>query len=300
MKVFVLGDIMLDEYIYITPTKLSQEAPIAVGRYNRTIYVPGGAANAAANVAALGAESYLAGYIGKDESAETLKALMSHHLIQDCTIEAQSWDTIRKTRIVDESGHQFVRVDYENPEPLIHLESQEMLKNYIQTAALSADCLFISDYGKGTLTGLIEYAIAQFKQAFKFVVVNGKPENIALYGRANVITMNKSEWEQAYKVRHLEVAQPDDILKQFRILLPKSTLIMTCGSEPIIVCKDANTYSYPIRKVDVADVSGAGDTFASVIAVLTNADPDAIKQAIRAAGEVVGYKGTTVPKWRVI
>lgn len=299
MKVFILGDIMLDEYIYITPVKLSQEAPVAVGRYHSILYTLGGAANAAANVAALGAEAYLAGYVNKDESTETIKTLMSHHLIEDCTIEASGWYTIRKVRIVDQAGHQFVRIDYENPEPFIHKDSKEKLKLYIQTASLSASNLLLSDYGKGTLDGITEQAILAFKQNKKFVVVNGKPQNLARYWDADVITMNRVEWEEAFKQRFSEPlpTSPRDILKR---MAHGATVIMTCGAEPIVVYKGADFYSYPINKVDVADVSGAGDTFAAVIAVLGNTEPDTIRQAIRAAGEVVQYKGTAVPKWRVI
>jgi D-beta-D-heptose 7-phosphate kinase/D-beta-D-heptose 1-phosphate adenosyltransferase len=302
MIVFVLGDIMLDEYVYVTPTKLSQEAPIAVGRYNKTIYVPGGAANAAANCAALGAHSFLAGYIGKDNSAETIKALMGHHLIKDCVVEAPSWDTIRKVRIVDESGHQFVRVDYENPEPFIHLDSRAMLHQYIQTAKLTANSLLLSDYGKGTLQGVTMQAISSFRENKKFVVVNGKPQNISQYREANVVTMNKAEWEQVFKNNYPEPLpiHPGEIMKRMAKGFYDATLIMTCGSDPVVVYSHGDTYYYEASKVEVADVSGAGDTFAAVIAVLGNSDPDTIVAAVSAAGEVVSCKGTAVPKRRIL
>jgi D-beta-D-heptose 7-phosphate kinase/D-beta-D-heptose 1-phosphate adenosyltransferase len=300
MKVLILGDIMLDEYISITPVKLSQEAPVAVGRYKHTICTLGGAGNAAANVAALGGQAYLAGYIGHD--SETIKALMSHHLIEDCTIQAPGWDTIRKVRVVDEAGHQFVRIDYENPEPFIHTDSVAQIKNYILSASLCASTpnLLLSDYGKGTLTGLTELAISAFTKMGKFVVVNGKPQNIARYRDASVVTMNKAEWEQAYRLRDTQPVRPEQVLKAMSSVLPNSTLIMTCGSESVVVYKNDNVLWYPVTPVAIADVSGAGDTFAAVIAVLGNDKPDTIAKAIYSAGEVVGYKGTAVPKWRVI
>jgi len=298
MKVCILGDVMLDVYRHVAPRKLSQEAPVIVAQHAYDQYIPGGAANAAANCAALGAEAHLIGYIGYDNSAQWLvKALQAMNVTNDCVTLA-SWTTITKERIVDAAtGHQFVRIDYEAADPVMQKCDSSVLVDRLKVAVQSCDCLFVSDYAKGTCRWIVGEAIALFKAAGKFVIVNGKPINTMHYKLADVVTMNKHEWAQVTS----KVSDVKALQGYMKNLLPGTTLIITCGPKPTIVLRpDAEPEMYACRKVDVADVSGAGDTLAAVLAVRAGLSQRTIEEAVKIATEVVQYKGTAVPQTRLL
>jgi D-beta-D-heptose 7-phosphate kinase/D-beta-D-heptose 1-phosphate adenosyltransferase len=310
MKICVLGDVMLDIYRTITPTKLSQEAPVVVGRFEHNHYTPGGAANAAANCAVLGAEAILIGYIGKDDTGSILTQVLTNFGIVNKCVIPSNWDTISKERVVDSTGHQFIRVDMETPDPLTKKSCTAALRRRLRAAEYESDCLFISDYDKGTCQWVTEYAIKLFKKHGKFIVVNGKPQNLLRYLNANVITMNRAEWFEAHKLYCSgDIEYDEQILHQIRVLLNgghvdpigNSTLVMTRGEEKLLVLrpKDHVTDYYSARQVvAVADVSGAGDTLAAVIAVMGDNGPETFHEAMQIAAEVVQQRGTAVPRRR--
>lgn len=301
LKVCVLGDIMLDVYRTIEPVKLSAEAPVVVGTFQHDTFCPGGAANAAANCAALGAETNLIGYIGNDHTGKILaNVLQKNFLVGNAWVCLENWDTIRKERIVDSQGHQFVRIDTEVVDPITKKSSTATLRKRLR-ANIIAQSLLISDYDKGTCNLVAPYAIRLFKKAGKFVVVNGKPCNLEQYKGADVVTMNEAEWKTAYFTQFPSghsLSFSEQILHGLRKLLPGTTLVMTRGSESMKVLEPRSHVcaQYRPQRVDVADVVGAGDTLAATLAVIGDSGPEAFYEAIKRASEVVQYKGTAVPK----
>lgn len=300
MRVLVLGDAMLDVYKTIIPTKLSQEAPVVVGLYDSDTFVPGGAANAAANCATLGAEAILVSFLGNDHTGKCLKAVLADHGVLDACVTPDNWDTIRKERIVDPQFRQLCRVDYETADPLIKKASTAALRGRLRKFVDECDVLFISDYAKGTCNYILEYAIKLFKSKGKFVVVNGKPVHVRKYRGADLVTMNEGEWRESYLQEFSNpqpIDYPEQILHRVRILLQDTTLAMTRGSMGMLIMRPKAhiTETYRAEKVNVADVSGAGDTVASVFAFRGDSGPETCHDAMKMAAQVVQFNGTSVP-----
>lgn len=297
MRVCIFGDVMADIYRHITPTKLSQEAPVVVGLSDNIQYVPGGAGNAAANCAALGATAILVGIVGDDRHARTLAEALEAKDVLDRCVVSDSFLTICKERVVDSiTGHQFVRIDREIRHPFIKEEA--VIKDVLAEAEATCDCLLISDYDKGLCSHtLIRHAIECFKTAGKFIVVNGKPPHVRFYKEADIVTMNKAEWDM-----FTQSSSPAQFKAYMSTILPDTTVVITRGAEPLIVMRpdEREDEYYGCQKVDVADVSGAGDTLAAVLAVRGNSTRETFIEAVRIATEVVQYKGTAVPKTRLI
>ncbi len=298
MKVCILGDAMLDVYRHITPTKLSQEAPVVVGLHSHDQYVPGGAANSAANCVALGAEAALVGYVGTDIPAQWLAKTLQAAGVEDQCIVLDAWTTICKERIVDVStGHQFVRIDTEAHDPATKKCESSVILDRLKELIDTCDCLLVSDYDKGTVRWVVEEAISLFRARGKFVVVNGKPGHLRHYIQADVVTMNRAEWDMA--CHGSSDAKSVQIFAQRHI--PGTTIVITRGAQPLVVMRPgAEPEYYAPHKVDVADVSGAGDTLAAVLAVRGNVFQRTVEEAVEIATEVVQYKGTAVPKTRLL
>ena len=311
MRVLVLGDAMLDVYKTVIPTKLSQEAPVVVGLFDSDTFVPGGAANAAANCVALGAEAILVSYLGNDNTGKCLKTVLADFGVLNACVTPANWDTIRKERIVDPQFRQLCRVDYEVADPLTKKASTSALRSRLRKFVDECDCLFIYDYAKGTCNWILEYSIKLFKSKDKFVVVNGKPEHVRKYRGADLVTMNESEWRESYLKEFANpepIDYPEQILHRMRILfngghvdpLKFTTLAMTRGSKGMFILrpKALTVENYRAEKVNVADVSGAGDTVASVFAIRASSDPETCHDAMKMAAQVVQFNGTAVPNAR--
>lgn len=303
MRVLVLGDAMLDVYKTVIPTKLSQEAPVVVGLFDSDTFVPGGAANAAANCVALGAEAILVSYLGNDNTGKCLKTVLADFGVLNACVTPANWDTIRKERIVDPQFRQLCRVDYEVTDPLTKKASTAALRSRLRKFVDDCDCLFISDYAKGTCHWILEYSIKLFKSKGKFVVVNGKPCHVRKYRGADLVTMNESEWRESYLKEFANpepIDYPEQILHRVRILLQDTTLAMTRGSKGMFIMRPKAhvAENYRAEKVNVADVSGAGDTVASVFAFRASSDPETCHDAMKMAAQVVQFNGTAVPNAR--
>lgn len=277
-NICILGDVMLDMYQYVSPVKISSEAPVLVTKSEYCLYYPGGAANVAMNCHALGAIPYLIAPIGKDDTGDALKSTLSNKNIStDYLLEFNNFITIEKRRIVNNSHQQILRIDKE--EYKNYILSQEQINLFgenLENLSKFCNTLVISDYNKGTAI-LAERAIEIFKSKNKFVVVNAKPENITCYNFADLISLNKEE----YSCITSEI---------------KTSFLVTLGKDGMIYHSiTGENLKIPAESVDVADVCGAGDTVISTIAVAGEVSIDILKQASVNAGKVVGKHGTATP-----
>lgn len=291
----VVGDLMLDEFIWGRVERISPEAPVPVVEVLRETVSLGGAANVAANLAVLGARPVLVGVVGADSAGERLMGeLQKQGISTEGVITDRSRVTSIKTRII--AQHQQVcRTDREHKAPL----SDEVLKQIEGRCDGFVDRvkgIILSDYCKGVLTSeLTGSLIARSRQKNKFLAVDPKTRNFSLYRRASIITPNKKEAEQASGV---EITDQNSLLRAGRALLGSTSsdyLLITRGEEGMTLFEDEQHFDIPTVAREVFDVTGAGDTVVATLTLAIAAGAsvrEAAMLANHAAGVVVGKLGT--------
>ena len=292
----VVGDIMIDEFIWGTVTRISPEAPVPVVAVNRENLLLGGAANVVHNVHSLGGRVLLAGLIGDDLMGETIKKLLAEQQIdrEGLVVQARR-PTIVKTRVIAHS-QQVVRFDRESLDP-ISTQSQENLLQYLDKNWDRVDGIIVSDYGKGLITPpLMEFIMQRKKKDGKLVAVDPKMNNFNLYPGATVVTPNRQEAEAA---AGKEIRDEATLMEVGRILLERfasQAILITRGEEGMVLFeRDGDVINVPTVAKEVYDVTGAGDTVISALTLALasgNSFPEAAVVANYAAGIVVGKVGT--------
>ncbi|MDD5506066.1 MAG: D-glycero-beta-D-manno-heptose-7-phosphate kinase [Candidatus Omnitrophica bacterium] len=310
-KVLVIGDLILDEYVWGKVERISPEAPVPVVWANKRTHVPGGAANVANNIRSFDAGVYLAGVIGSDQNARILLAELKKKKIntQGIFVEPQRYTTV-KTRII--SGHQqVVRVDWEHTEAL-QRETTRKIFNFIKNNINDFDAIIIEDYGKGVINAqLLEGLILLAQTHKKIVTVDPKEDHFQYYRQVTGITPNRKELENA--VRHLKIRDNKNKLKldsdklftdkdidlagkQVLEYLGLDSLLVTLGEQGMkLFEKGKNPTHIPTVAQEVFDVSGAGDTVISTFTLGLCAGASKLEAAHIAnfaAGIVVGKIGT--------
>ncbi len=291
-KVLVVGDVMLDRYWFGDVHRISPEAPVPVLKVDRVEERPGGAANVARNIAALGAQSTLLSVLGDDEAGDCLEKLLTQHdnltplLHRDSSIS-----TIIKLRAIARH-QQLLRIDFETP------PSHEVLNAALEDfrAQLNgADVVILSDYGKGGLAHIAEM-ISLARAAGKPVLVDPKGDDYARYRGATLLTPNRSEFRQVAG-NWSDEAELTAKAEKLRVELGLEALLVTRSEEGMSLYRSGSVLHEPTHTREVFDVSGAGDTVIATLAVMlaSGADlPDAVRISNRAAGIVVGKLGTAV------
>ena len=296
-RVLVIGDLMLDKYIWGDASRLSPEAPVPVVRIDRETAVAGGAANVAINLAALGAAPVqIFGWIGCDADGEQLHRLLHAagvQLLEGAASPARH--TIAKTRVVCRR-QQLCRLDYE-AEPATYALTEEALLGSIAPAAAQADAILLSDYAKGVLTSESIRAIRALPRRPEIITLDPKPRPGIDYSGLSLLTPNRAE--------ALRLAGLEDTAGEFpaeavcRALQEKAApahLVVTLGPDGMLLAKDGKPLErIPTFAREVFDVSGAGDTVIAALTLCMAAGiplPDAARFANTAAGVVVGKLGT--------
>lgn len=259
--VLVIGDIMLDKYVWGDVTRISPEAPVPVVKVKHESFAPGGAGNCAANVAALGAKCYVAGIAcNDDEAGKTLFKLLKEQGV-DCSLaQNKACRTIEKVRVIGAS-QQLVRYDYDNPTPLLDYDA--FLKG-IKPLLSKIDVIIISDYQKGLLNEDICKKIIKLGPK---VIVDIKPKNIGWFKGAFLIKPNKSDAELLTGIscdNDINAGKAACVLRE-RL---DANIIITRGGSGITLCtKEGITKNFPTESRQVYDVTGAGDTVTATIAL---------------------------------
>lgn len=287
-SVLVIGDVMLDRYWFGDAARISPEAPVPIVKINSTDNRPGGAANVALNIAALGAKVTLLGMTGKDEAANTLSQQLTAASVNHDFCQLDTLSTIIKLRVI--SRHQqLLRMDFEekwacaNPDLLI-----ERYKKHLAGAGL----VILSDYKKGTLADP-QIFIKLAREAHIPVLVDPKGSDFSLYQHANIITPNFKEFEAV--VGHCSNEQ--DILDKGRTLLTNyhiDALLVTRGEDGMTLIEKEETTHLPAYAREVFDVTGAGDTVIGALGTAVAAGMglvEATALANLAASVVVGKLG---------
>lgn len=295
-RVHVIGDLMLDEYVWGTVRRISPEAPVPVLDVSRRSYSAGGAANTAANVVSLSGTVALCGVVGEDEQALLLDGALSEAGIQERALHRHSGrPTTTKTRLVAQH-QQVARMDVEVRTPVDH-EMEDQLLAWVQAAGARRDALVLSDYAKGVVTPrLAASCLAAAHAAGQPSVVDPKGSDFAKYRGATVITPNTHELEVAVG---REVDTEDKLAhaaEQVLDSLGGTALLVTRGAQGMTLYRLGQPPAhFAATARNVYDVTGAGDTVVGTLALALAAGlrlDAAVWLANRAAGVVVGRLGT--------
>ena len=295
-RVLILGDIMLDEYMYGSVDRISPEAPVPVVNISSSKILLGGAANVAANICSLGGEALLLGTVGDDEAAIKISQLLKSEKISDNLLVTDlTRRTTIKTRIIAHS-QQIVRADREDRHEVNPDIEKEIFSRFMSVAD-DIQAVIVSDYGKGVINqSLLEKLMSVCLQKNIFVAVDPKETHFNNYQRVSLITPNHHEAGFAYGRR---IHNEKDLLEVGKGLLKRlqaKSILITRGPDGMsLFTEDSEPTHIPTFAKKVYDVTGAGDTVIAVFVAATCAGADLVESAIVAnagAGLTVGEIGT--------
>jgi D-beta-D-heptose 7-phosphate kinase/D-beta-D-heptose 1-phosphate adenosyltransferase len=312
VKILVIGDIMIDRFLWGKVSRISPEAPVPVVVVEKETFLLGGAANVVNNIRSLNGRASICGVLGDDELGQRiLKELKEKGIESGGVFLEPGRQTTVKTRVIAHHHpyqQQLVRIDRETTDHPRH-STLRSLSSFVERNLGAVDGAVISDYGKGLLTRtLIQKIIQDVQKQKKFVMVDPKPKNFSFYRGSTVVTPNAKEASEASGIPIVDRAS---LKKAGRILLDKlrcEALVVTRGEEGMTIFKPRQD---PIDVAtvarDVYDVTGAGDTVIGTMALARGAGASveiAATLANYAAGIVVGKMGTaTVDRkelWRAV
>lgn len=293
--VLVLGDIMLDRYIWGDVERISPEAPIPVVHVHKRTVRLGGAGNVAANLAGLECQTTLVGAVGTDKAAEDIAALLQKRGIDDASVASTGVPTVTKTRVIAGS-QQLVRLDEECPEGLPAAVRQQVWQTFCKGLA-HAQAVVLSDYGKGLLQDdFVRDCVAACRQQGIPLFVDPKRTDWTVYAGSSCVTPNLKEFGEACERLQLDAADMEGAGSALISHYNLSCLLLTRGKAGMsLLRREDSVCSAPSVAREVFDVSGAGDTVIALMAASAAAGLDmatAMQLANLAAGEVVGHVGT--------
>jgi D-beta-D-heptose 7-phosphate kinase/D-beta-D-heptose 1-phosphate adenosyltransferase len=297
VKVLIIGDVMLDQYWWGSVSRISPEAPVPVVRLERTSAAAGGAANVAANVVGLGAEAMMVGLIGADPEAKILSGILEDSNISSKhLITMANRRTSVKTRIIAHS-QQVVWVDDEINAPISDTEGEYVFAA-VEKIIEQSDIVIISDYAKGFLVEmLLSRLITKCSSQKRKILVDPKGKDYTKYKGATLLTPNQKEATEACGFEDFEA---NLVEKAGEILLEKistESVLITQGEKGMTLFQnDGQIHRFEALARNVYDVTGAGDTVISALAVAIGAGLnyfEAVEIANIAAGLVVEQIGTT-------
>ena len=288
LKIAVVGDIILDKYLWGEVERISPEAPVPIVDVKRETVSLGGASNVANNIVSLEAKAYMIGVIGNDENGKTIEKLLQEKGIIPLLVKDKSRPTIEKTRVIAVS-QQLLRIDRENRNPLNETVERKII-DQITEIKDEVDGFIVSDYGKGVVNkNIMEY----IKSLGKPVFVDPKPSNFYLYRDITIMTPNRKE---AYESIKAEKNTPvEEVGKTIMKQLNLKQLLITLGADGMALFEEEKVIKIPAKARKVFDVTGAGDTVISVLALVKLSGgtwEESATIANYAAGYVVGEIGT--------
>ena len=297
-KILVIGDIMLDKYIWGEVSRISPEAPVQVVNVLRESYAPGGAANVANNIAALNAKAFMVGIVGNDNAKDSLiSELEKREIDVEGIFTEKNKPTIQKVRVIGRS-QQLLRFDYEE-KGYVNADTEKNILDFILGKIDGADAVIVSDYAKGVITkNLMETIIKISKEKNKIVIVDPKPRHKDFYKNSTLITPNHTE---AHQMTNLEEEEntDNDAGKMGKRLIKElnSNVLITRGEKGMSLFeKNGEITHIPAYAKEVYDIVGAGDTSVAFLTLALASGASFKEGAIianHAAGITVGKIGTS-------
>lgn len=300
-RILVIGDLMIDEYIWGEVDRISPEAPVPVVRAKERSHTLGGSGNVINNLVALGANVSAVGVVGSGKiGRQLLNRLNDLGVDTEGVVREPDRPTTQKTRVI--ATHQHVlRIDWETRRNITD-GSHQFLVSQIEKIIPEVDVVLVSDYGKGLITGdFLERVVDTGRKHNKFTIADPKGYNFSKYAGVSLLTPNKSE---AGLAAGIEIVDQDTLFEagvQILNTIDVDRLLVTCGKDGMVLFeKDQKPLIIAADARQVFDVSGAGDTVLAVVGIsLATGLPlnRAVRLANLAAGIVVGKVGTaTVSK----
>jgi D-beta-D-heptose 7-phosphate kinase/D-beta-D-heptose 1-phosphate adenosyltransferase len=297
-RVAVIGDVMLDRYVYGEAERISPEAPVPVLRVREENEMLGGAGNVLRNLAALGAKAACLAAVGEDDDGKRVGELLAREPgVSPAIVTAAGRTTIRKTRFVA-GGHQLLRVDRERVEALPAAAERQAMAS-IEAVLAGAKAVVLSDYGKGLLSAPVIAAVLAAAARLKVpVLADPKGRDFAKYRGAALVTPNRKELGETADLPAGTDAEIEAAARAVRERSGIAAVLATRGAQGMTLLDATGAVHHIAAEArEVFDVSGAGDTvIATVAAGLAAGLPllDAVRIANCAAGIVVGKAGTAV------
>jgi len=302
-RILVVGDLMLDEFLWGKVSRISPEAPVPVVEVVKEEFFPGGAANVARNLIGFSKQISLLGVTGVCRHAEFLKQLLvSEGIAVDAIQSHSSYQTIVKSRVIARTQH-VVRIDRESRVRLLPEHADLALKQ-LEEMLPSLDAVIVEDYAKGVLEAdFAEKICSAVRRAGKILAIDPNPKNPLHWKGVTLIKPNRSEAFATAGIApsdgHGDPLEDADLMEVGRVLMRKwetENLLITLGEQGVLLFhRDALPYHAPTRAREVFDVSGAGDTMIALftLALTAGATPaEAAEIANHASGVVVGKLGT--------
>ncbi len=303
-KILIIGDLILDSYIFGKVNRISPEAPVPVVEVVKESFLLGGAANVANNIIALGGNPSVVGIIGNDFAGRMLRELLESRNISCDGIFVDKRPTSVKTRVIAHN-QQVVRFDKEEKKK-IEGKSLDKILTYIGSAIATHDAVIVSDYKKGVVSSaLMPQVVEATKKYNRFVSVDPKIGHFHLYKDVSLITPNVTE---ASYGSGIEIKDEKNLIKAGKVLIDKlqcGSVLITRGEEGMTLFKrikgdhNVSVMHFNTMAKKVFDVTGAGDTVIAAFTLVHSAGATMEEAAIianHAAGIVVGEVGTAVPQ----
>jgi rfaE bifunctional protein kinase chain/domain len=295
-RVLVVGDVMLDRFLFGRVSRISPEAPVPVVVHDHDEFRLGGSANVAHNIAALGGAATLVGVVGDDSDARLLSAeLAARGLSAAALVTVPERRTTTKLRVVTSRNQQVARIDYETDGDL-DTAAEDAIMTVIDQHLEQAQVLLVSDYQKGVVTRrVMAHLVACAHERGIPLLVDPKVPHLDFYRGATLVTPNHVEAEAASAKR---IRTLDDAREAARVIVNRAGVegvLITLGERGMWLSHGGAEGSLPATAREVSDVTGAGDTVIAALAVMlaTGAGLEsAVRLANRAAGIVVGKLGT--------
>ena len=295
-RISVVGDVILDRYLFGHVTRISPEAPVPVIEVHEERSALGGAANVAKNLSDLGARATLAAVTGNDEWGAAVKLAAHREKGLIARLRPSATRTTVKTRILA-GVQQLARIDRESVEPIGRADEKAL----IAAAGLArAEALILSDYNKGVFLGGLAPALIRAARARKIPIIGDvKPANIAKMAGATLLAPNEKETREAAKLLGLHDGSLDKLAVALRNKLRLDALVVTRGADGMTIYPARGSALHiPAQAREVYDVTGAGDTVTAMLALALAAGwslPDACRLAAAGAAVVVGKLGCASP-----
>lgn len=301
LNVLIIGDVMIDNYVWGKVNRLSPEAPVPIVNVEKKEMRLGGAANVALNIQSLGANPILCSVIGADfEGNAFIELLKKQKLSQKGILKSRNRPTTIKTRVIG-NNHQLIRVDEESDEDITPNETQNLLTliNYIIHHD-KIDVIIFEDYNKGVITPkLIQKVVELAKQKEIPVCVDPKKKNFHAYKSVTLFKPNLKEFKEGLKIDSddLSINELQKLTSSYRVKQKIESVLITLADKGVIINTRTSKHHIPAHVRKIADVSGAGDTVISVAALCLamQCDPFLTASLANLAGGLVCEEVGVVP-----
>ena len=295
IRIAVIGDMMLDEYLIGKVNRISPEAPVPIVNIEKERFVLGGASNVANNLTSLGGKAYVYGVIGNDANGEKfVKELEVKNINSDGIVKDDTRPTIIKSRVLSQ-GQQLLRLDWEKDTDISEDIQNKILENFEKNIE-NIDAVLLSDYNKGLLTNNLSKKVIEIaKKHNKRVMVDPKPQNFKNYVGATSMTPNRKEILDYFGMKKFtSEEQIAEKMAQLKEELKLDSVVLTRSEEGVSLFKTKHK-RIPTVAREVYDVTGAGDTFISTFLLSICAGADLYEAGVianMASGIVVAKIGT--------